>query len=500
MLPLTPEQQAAVVCTDRRKKVVAGAGTGKTHLVVGQVQDWLDHGVLPETIAAVTFTRRAGEELRFRVRNATGQDLGFVGTIHAFCLETLWEAGHNVIPVDPVDLDLVIQHVADDMRLSTANLKDVAKAVTGDLKRKGGLTGADAALHASVLGHMADNRLVWVGDMLTVWIDAFNNDADLQRLARYRAQFVVWDEYQDSNDDEVVIHGLLDPEVLMVVGDPRQAIYQFRGADPVHMQRFQGASFDLTVNHRSVQSIVATANDVAPPGLPPMSARRTEAGAVDRIDAEGMDRSLSSVAALLDAGRRPVHILCRSNREVAAWGRSLERGGVRVHVMSSRMDPYSTPVWRDAYVAARWVLDPNNEWVNTTIATMAAQGRLDMDWLRYDVTTDDVMNRLLMGLPALATTPDPARQMPVADFVTWYSHRDLQDQLPGDGADPDVVIMTVHASKGLEFDTVLLADVGGRLGGRTAVDEVNLLYVGVTRARDHLVLEVVPKDRRWSDA
>jgi len=488
MTDLSPQQLAVVTSDAARKKCIAGAGTGKTRLLVGQIAYWIERGVPPDQIMATTFTRRAGEELRRRVMYETGAELGWVGTIHAFCLETLWDSGRYLVPLDAVDLRLVVEHVATDMKLTSADMGAVVRWISGDSKAKA-ISGVERGLAGEVRTYMMRNKLVWIGDMLKVWLAAFVRDEKLRAVSKARAGWILFDEYQDSCDEEVRIHEALEPESIIVVADARQAIYQFRGASPKWMNEFDGELHELTTNYRSCTSIVAEGNRVAPPGYAPMVANREEPGLVVTWTGSPDERG-DLLESLVADSETPVYVLARTNRELAQWGRDLKHAGMDVLVVSTKMDPYDTKDWRSAYACARWVMDRNNPWLTTAVSALAATGRVDLEWIQFDVEETDSMHRLCLALPALADVADKAKRMTVRDYAFWYGARDLQDQLPDDEDAPDVVCLSAHGSKGLEFDTVVLADVGGRLGGREGEGEKELLYVGVTRAVEKLVMEI----------
>jgi len=487
-MDLSPQQLAVVESTTAHKKVIAGAGSGKTRLLVAQVVYWLAQGVDPAEITAVTFTRRAGEELRRRIYEEVGVELGWVGTIHAFCLDTMWDAGHFLIPLDAVELGLVVEHVATDMKLLSAKLKNVVKWISGDSKTKS-ISGADRVLAGAVRTFMASNQLVWVGDMLTTWLRAFVTDVGLQAISKARTRCTVWDEHQDSCESEMRILEGLAPDRVVVVADPRQAIYQFRGASPKWTAMFAGEVHELSINYRSCPEIVEESNRVAPHGYAPMIAHRGDKGTVSTWTGAPHERG-NLLQELVADSDSPVYVLARSNRELAQWGRDLDRAGLDVLVVSTKMDPYDTKDWRNAYACARWVMDRNNPWITTSVAALAATGVVDLDWIQFDVEEDSSMHRMCLALPALADVSDKVKQMTVREYTFWYGDRDIADQLTDDDDGPEVVCISAHKSKGLEFETVVLADVGGRLGGREGEGEKELLFVAVSRAMDRLVLEV----------
>jgi len=486
---LSHEQQAAIADAAQRKRVIAPAGSGKTRLLVAQAIRWIADGATPETMVVITFTRRAGEELRKRIGTEYGGRLGYIGTVHGLAytaLSVACEGRYRLMPLTDEECEAVVEHVAAECRCTSAVCPKVLKSICGESVH--GLKPAQAALVEQVRGYMLRNGLCHVGDLVRRFVRLLHQEPDLLSWVRGHVRTALWDEYQDTTSDQAELLGLMEPERSLVVGDPRQAIYQFAGASEDHLWNREASRHQLTTNYRSGSAIVSRANNLQATAGASMVAFRTDPGTV-RSAVWTSDPAFETVNLLQDlvlSGNRPT-VLARTNWEVARI-RDLACGaGLRVKAASPDFDPWSREPWPSLYLAARHLCDPGCQWLSSHVRRL---GVTDTRLWGLDPTRDTA-GSLLLGLPLDWTmgTGDGEEKLDltIRDFVGWYGRRDMSDLLEGTD-DCDAVVMTAHASKGLEFDCVVLHDVGGLLGGKPGQDERNLLYVAASRARDVLVM------------
>ena len=272
--------------------VVAGAGSGKTRTVVHRIAYLIaKFGVLPNEILAVTFTNKAAEEMRARVGKLLGE-VGaqlWVSTFHSAGVRILRMYGERVglsrgfvIYDDGDQLDLLKDalgslHVGPDAnpRFLRA-VVDRAKSnlwTPDDLAREGEEIIAGLPRDIAVEGYRRYQNLlrrsnaVDFNDLLVKCVQLFSEDADVLRKVQSRAAFVHVDEYQDTNHAQYEMARLLasGQENLLVVGDPDQSIYRFRGADIKNILDFQkdypgAAVYRLEENYRSNARILDLAN------------------------------------------------------------------------------------------------------------------------------------------------------------------------------------------------------------------------------------------------
>jgi len=494
---LTLEQEAAVANVARHKRIIAVAGAGKTTLLVEQIGRWLRDGADPEAMLAITFTRRAGETIRSRVRREHGIDIGYAGTIHGMAylaLAMAADGAHRQTPLTDAETDAVVDHVASVCSLRSKVCPKVKKAAQGDEPKRWGDAG-EQALATHVARYMRSNRLVHVSSLVHHFVAALQAHADVRAWFRRHARTILWDEYQDVDDAEAQILGLVEPDRTFIVGDPQQAIYGFRGANSEHLWQAQvDATWPITMNFRSGARILDVANLVQPGAGLDLRPFKTNAGDVrgwfSSVEQHSPEVAAIAAGVMLRETGGPVHILCRTNHEIVEVSAFLEQQGIAAMVASPGFDRYAQPEWRKAFLAARYAMDPQCEWLATKAKSIGMCRPVESP----ETTEVGHLVACYSAEDASVVRQDAKSEMTLPDFVAWYQRRDLQDLLPGADAAADAVIMTAHASKGLEFENVVVVGVGSSMGvqrGKTAAEDAeerNLLYVAVTRAMSHLAL------------
>ncbi|HEY0187703.1 MAG TPA: ATP-dependent DNA helicase UvrD2 [Cellulomonas sp.] len=540
---LDPDQREVARALTGPVCVLAGAGTGKTRAITHRIAYGVRSGVYaPTSVLAVTFTARAAGEMRTRLR-----DLGVAGvqarTFHAAALRQLRYFWPRVVggPLPelmaqkaPVVADachrlgLAVDRVSVRDLASEIEWAKVSRITAEDYVR----AAADAGRPAPA-GHDAQTvaRLITayedakdarqVMDMEDIlWLLAgmlVENGAVADEVRGQYRRFVV-DEYQDISPLQKFLldQWLGGRDELCVVGDPSQTIYSFAGATPHYLTRFsvehpKAAVVRLVRDYRSTPQVVGLANEVlrrAPRGAvrwEPLElvAQRPSGGPVrfavyddDEAEAAGVATRASR---LIAAGTRPseIAVLYRTNAQSEAFEQALAgigigyvlRGGERFFARREVRDAIvrlrgaavaadaDTPMpetVRDALRSAGWSDDPP-----------AARGASRERW--------DTMQALV----ALADDLDAAaqrdgRRATVAELVADLDERAAAQHAP---TVEGVTLASLHAAKGLEWDAVFLAGLSDGLlpwaSADTAADlaeERRLLYVGVTRARQHLEL------------
>jgi len=303
-LQLNPEQRAAVVYTGGPMRILAGAGTGKTQTLTARFAYLVrELGVAPHQILALTFSRKAAEEMRNRVvkqLDGNYRDLSIM-TFHAFCLRLVreWRREDGVTEIGILGEDerrwlagLVIDTIPDTSRLhyfgAAARGKYVGDLLTLSDRAKEHLLDPEkvaeyAARKEDGTGRLQDLALAFAAYQTRLFDDHQRDYGDLamEVVARLRSeplvrertrslfQHLLVDEFQDTNLAQFSLLELLMPDGrhLCVVGDPNQSIYAFRGGRPEYITNFpekiEGAvTFSLTENYRSGPAILNAANQL----------------------------------------------------------------------------------------------------------------------------------------------------------------------------------------------------------------------------------------------
>ena len=282
---LNPEQLAAVTHGEGPQLVLAGAGSGKTRVITYRIAHLAtERGVDLGRIVAVTFTNKAAGEMRERVERLLGVVPlpAFVGTFHRFALSLLRRWGERVgVPRDFVILDaadqrgLIKQALADEQLSEKAFSPQVVGAAISAAKNRL----LDHQAYAAQAGSFYEKRVAQVfhryqtlarqaggldfDDMIAGAVRLLERDSEVASRVRHRAQYLLVDEYQDTNHAQLRLIQLLAGPTgnLTAVGDEDQGIYRWRGAELRNILEFE-ASFPgaqvrkLERNYRSTQTIL----------------------------------------------------------------------------------------------------------------------------------------------------------------------------------------------------------------------------------------------------
>jgi len=282
---LNEEQQAAVEHGDGPLMVLAGAGTGKTRVLVHRIARLVETGTEPWAILAVTFTNKAAGEMRHRLRELLGgaADAMWIGTFHATCARILRRYGERV----GLTRNFVIFDDDDQVKLVERLLKETG--LDDQVSPRTILSRIDRAKNRGVdpcsvkLGiyddvieqlyplyqaQLAKENAVDFNDLLLKVLDLFKEEGAARHLQR-KFRFVLVDEFQDTNkvQYDLVSQFAGATRNLTVVGDDDQSIYAWRGAEPRNLLDFDRDFPDAKVvklehNYRSTQTILDAANSV----------------------------------------------------------------------------------------------------------------------------------------------------------------------------------------------------------------------------------------------
>ena len=288
---LNPEQCAAVQCTEGPLLVLAGAGSGKTRVLTQRIA-WLVGvcGIAPESILAVTFTNKAAGEMRERVAKILGEEARaiWLTTFHSACVRILRrDIGHlgfsrGFVIYDDSDTlgvikDALSRHGLSPKTTDPRRLRyQIDQWKNAGISPREALAGAldfeaqsSAELYVTYQRLLAEASALDFNDLLLRTVDLFEGFPQVLDHYRRRWQYLLIDEYQDTNRVQYDLIKLLAGEHgnLCVVGDPDQSIYAWRGADVRNILDFERDHPDSKVvtlerNYRSTQPILDGASGV----------------------------------------------------------------------------------------------------------------------------------------------------------------------------------------------------------------------------------------------
>ena len=293
---LNAGQRAAVEYCDGPQLVIAGAGSGKTRVLTYKIAYLLERGLAPWNILALTFTNKAAREMKERIGRLVGQDSAVrlqMGTFHSVFARILRvEAEHigfsgNFTIYDQADARSLVKSIIKEMQLDDKTYKanSVADRISmaknhlllpaqyqtsswarDDVQRKLPLVGQ---IYNRYVERCRQANAMDFDDLLVQTFVLLRNNEEIRQKYVNRFQYVLVDEYQDTNyaQQEIVLLLTREHGRVCVVGDDAQSIYSFRGANIDNILNFQkmydGAKlFKLEQNYRSTQLIVKAANSL----------------------------------------------------------------------------------------------------------------------------------------------------------------------------------------------------------------------------------------------
>lgn len=294
---LNDAQRAAVEYIDGPSLVIAGAGSGKTRVLTYKIAYLLSQGMKPWSIMALTFTNKAAREMKERIGKLVGDDLAqhlYMGTFHSIFSRILRaEAEHigfnnNFTIYDESDSRSLLKAIIKEMGLDDKTYKPAAVHARISMAKNNLVTAEAYDSDPAILEQNTRARMPAIGkiyvayvqrcrqanamdfdDLLMLTFQLFRDHEEIRQKYAGRFDYILVDEYQDTNHVQMSIVMQLCKEKLRVcaVGDDSQSIYSFRGANIDNILNYQkqlpGTQlFKLEQNYRSTQTIVEAANSL----------------------------------------------------------------------------------------------------------------------------------------------------------------------------------------------------------------------------------------------
>jgi DNA helicase-2/ATP-dependent DNA helicase PcrA len=415
---LNPQQQAAASHVEGPLLLLAGAGSGKTRVITHRMAHLMDqHRVPGPCILAVTFTNKAAEEMRLRVNNllagAGGKDAPLVSTFHSFCVRLLRRDGASLAEIrngftrqftiyDADDQVSVIKSIFRALGLDEKFMQYRAMCSWISHKKSRKESPADvygastdqkttqmASVYEQYEGRLLQANALDFDDLLLETVRLLAHDANLRFQMNRRFEFVMIDEYQDTNRSQYELMRLLTEahKNICVVGDEDQSIYGWRGADIRNILDFERDFPDAKVirleqNYRSTKNILEAASAVVANNTERKGKWLwTEAGAGDKIGRfeafDGEQEALfiaDTIEKLLTAN--PTYraaVLYRTNFQSRQIEEALRRYG-RDYVVLGGFSFYQRTEVKDALSYLKAVISPQDSVALLRIINTPARG------------------------------------------------------------------------------------------------------------------------------
>ena len=617
---LNEAQRAAVEYIDGPSLVIAGAGSGKTRVLTYKIAYLLSQGMKPWSIMALTFTNKAAREMKERIGKLVGQELAqhlYMGTFHSIFSRILRaEAQHigftnNFTIYDESDSRSLIKTIVKEMGLDEKVYKP-ASVHSRISMAKNNLMSAENYARDKEL-YQADQRakMPRVGDifityvqrcqqanamdfddLLTLTFKLFQEHEDIRKKYADRFDFLLVDEYQDTNHAQmrIVMQLCKEKERVCAVGDDSQSIYSFRGANIDNILSFQSRFkearlFKLEQNYRSTQSIVEAANSLIKHNsnqIPKHVYSKNDKGErliykpaySDKEEALIVCREIKRIKRQDDCQYSDFAILYRTNAQSRSFEEEFRKQGIPYRIYGG-LSFFQRKEIKDVIAYFRLVANPDDEEAfkriinypargigNTTLAkiatcaldnhvsfwqvisspehyglgvnkgtlaklesfrlmisgfveksasmnafdlgdTIVKESGISADIYKSgsrdpeDLARQENLEELLGGMQSFVEECREEGREQEAYLTDYLQGVALLTDLDskGDDDEPRVSLMTVHASKGLEFPTVFVVGLEENIFPSAIVstlreleEERRLLYVAITRAEKHCVL------------
>lgn len=552
---LNIDQQLAVEYKTGPLLVLAGAGSGKTKVLVHRVVSIIEkQGESASKIALLTFTNKAAEEMKKRIEKLVGKmesGLGFVGTFHSFCVKLLREYGEvlgipkNFVIFDSEDSETIMKEVIKEMKLDTSEVNPrMFLSIIG--KAKNDLTTASTLVEEKnsyfyknlviawnkYQDKLKKNRALDFDDLLVKSVELFKNQGIREEINK-KLEWILVDEYQDTNKAQFELTKYLagSKKNLTVVGDSSQAIYSFRGADFRNLLLLEDEypeihKINLPKNYRSTQNILDSAYSVVSNNTSHPTIRlitNSEAGEkIKLVESEDEKQEAKRMVseANIQSAFSEVAILYRVNSLSRALEEELVKRNIPYKLVGGTRF-YGRAEVKDLICYLRLVINVDEE-VSKKRAEKIGKRRLTkfMDWLsskgpmvvetnvgetlneimntvdflsRYDERDQDDLNRIENINELLAVASQYSN---LESFLESAALAESEAKKTEGSA--KITLMTIHAAKGLEFESVIIVGLEEglfphsrsiTLGSKEEIEEERrLMYVAMTRAKTKLTL------------
>lgn len=625
------EQRAAIDHLDGPCRVTAGAGSGKTSVLTKRIAKLISVGISPKNILAITFTKKAAEEMKERLIELVGKEQGaqvFLGTFHSFGVKTIFwkyyrmekkpphiimgqeqrQFIEKVLSTTSKICKLKNQDIEPDVALSFISWQKNYLILPNDDLDFGCLEGADtvdaayvkdlSSIYKAYEELKKEQGVIDFDDMLTQTYLILKRDKDIRSILQNRYKYILVDEFQDTNVAQYAIIKQLAGgyyKNVFIVGDARQAIYSWRASKVDFILNFEkewkgSRTIELNDNYRSTIEIVDISTKVIShstinyPGIC-RSGKGNHGAPIYSMTTDNSDEEARVIAYLIKYWVEEEHsidysdiaILYRLNMQSRPFEDAFTLLDIPYYVAGSEgfygireikelLSYLHLAVRPNDSESFRMIMNvPERGITNDTfeeIKDIVNENNVSFAYIvsQFSAMTNDSNTRKLMSdfsllLEKLAkmnvsenyTVGDMLREIvETLDYYKYLNHRQKKKTKSADDGDKEkminsfiiqckkfstvekldkhiqkvneqqadknaskVQLMSLHRSKGLEFNTVFMSgmvngllphaksikvDTQGKIIPASIEEERRLCYVGVTRAKERLVLSTYKKD------
>ncbi len=572
---LNEAQKKAATHIDGALLVLAGAGSGKTKTITSRLAYLLSLGIDPANTLTLTFTNKAASEMRQRALNLINVPIShppLLSTFHKFGLLFLKLYIHlinrdnNFVIIDSDDQKKILKSISSDLppnfmakeiskyKNSFLSSDDVYALANEEIYKK------MAHIYDKYQNYLLENNLVDFDDLLLLTYKILNENPDLAREISNKYQYIMVDEYQDTNEIQLLLLKklCLNHNNICVVGDDDQSIYGFRGANHKNILEFEkdfnAKIIKLELNYRSTNQILNAANNLISFNKNRYNKKLISAigdgKEVEVIESYNESAEAENIAKrvkkLINQGVSPneIAILYRIN----ALSRSIE-DGLRSHGIPYKlvggMKFYEREEIKDLISYLRLIINLNDDYsfkrvvnkprrgIGKTTISKLEEAKGDKSFIKFikednlnflskkaaktlkefalmietfsKLPLDELPEAIEEAIELSTSYKDEDKKRNVEEFYGMMrekkdlSLREFLNELSLESdqdkiADSLINVMTIHASKGLEFEHIFVIGMEEGffpLNDADIEEERRLAYVAITRAKKELTLSYV---------
>ena len=560
---LNSEQQKAVLATQGPTIILAGAGSGKTRVLTYKVLYlMIEKKIEPESILMITFTNKAANEMKERMEKMFANDKSavpggrpWIATFHAMCAKILRIEGKHLgfsqkfLIYDSQDQLDVLKEAMQKLDISIKDFKPSSVLATISQAKNELITASDylnfakgyfqetvSRIYPMYQAILKENDALDFDDLILYTIKLFQDNEQILKKYQSRFEYVLVDEYQDTNRAQYILTKLLTGKWknICVVGDFSQSIYSWRGADYRNLMKFKDdfpltQTFSLSQNYRSTQRILDGASAViskntSHPVLK-LWTENPEGSEIEIYEAQSEQEEADYIIQTLITHEiknlSDAAVLYRTNAQSRVIEEAFLHHGIP-YVLIGGTRFYARKEVKDVLSYLRVQSNPK-DMVSYKRLEKLGKGRLQR-FLEYqgelegkDIPTIEVLDGVIkatgylelydekieedrMRLENIKELRSVAISFPdLSDFLENVSlvEQEYNSEKQTEGKKQNAItLMTLHAAKGLEFSMVFMIGMEEGLfpHSRSLMDrseleeERRLCYVGMTRAKERLYL------------
>ncbi|MBY2228964.1 ATP-dependent helicase [Clostridioides difficile] len=537
LLGVNEEQLKAINTDSTHVLVIAGAGAGKTKTISKRVSYLMEKRISYRNIFCITFTRYASNEMKKRIMNESenGEKV-FVNTFHMFSIYILKKYGNfeGYTMISDIEKNNLIQNITKRFNLNKSDiLIDAIKNY--DIQNKN--RSISLALK-EYLFTLKRYRLLDI-DLILPLCSELLNDENIASEARDEMKYILIDEYQDSNDIQIEIIDKISPNNLYVVGDDSQAIYEWNNSKVEYILNFEkkyGAEvIRLVKNYRNTNQIINSANKIISFNLSQI--KKEMVGFKDGEDIEIVttdNQEIQNIKIISQICKhvygiddKNIAILCRTNMEIKKLSKVFINYGIEFN--SSIKENSNSRLFNILTLAS----NPQNDLLAESILKPSGEQKIRalkenisiFESIKFDNKSEEILNFEKLNNCIKTSTAIRAYELAkklfkIEDIVLknkiekWISNSTVikqknigfieylcyentkggQECLKE--SSNNVNLLTIHSSKGLEFDVVIIPNLYKENFPRkneSLESSRRLFYVALTRAKEKVIL-YIPKN------